>query len=228
MMKLIEMKTKINQVLPANLSASDFPFITDYYAHKTEYDTILWLRFGLQDLICEIENASAWNSLITSILYFNKDALKNLWNVNIAEYSPVDNVTEETIVNHHTRAHEDKTTYGETKVSENVGVDGKEGGSVVTTTTREVPTDSTIEREVASETVETEGKPLTTWTEGDTHEDTTNYGVQHERFKTNRHGNIGTMLATTIMQGSVDFWGAYNFYYNLYRLIMDEICGGLW
>lgn len=227
-MKVITLKEKITQVLPSGLDATIFPFITDYNANASKYDLTFWRHYGLKDLLTDVNTSAEWNTLVSSVLYTYKEELQRYWDINIAEYSPVDNVFEETIQNHHTRAHEDKVVKGATKVDEHVGVGELLGGGSRTVTNYEVPMNSSTERELTRSTDEQTNIPLETLTESDQYEDVMQYGMQHERFKTNRHGNIGTTLSTDIMEGSRKFWTMFNFMNELYKLINNELFSGEW
>lgn len=228
-MKVISLKDKINSVLPTNLSSAIFPFITDYQANAEHYDLTFWRHYGLKDLyIDDINNASEWYALVTSVLYTYKEELQRYWDINIAEYSPIDNVTEEIITNNHIRAHEDTFKTGESKVVEATGVDGATGNSTTTTTVYEVPMDSTNEQKTGKNVSDTVNQELEVETHTDEREDSVNYGAQHERTKVMRHGNIGTTLSTDIMIGSQKYWAMFNFMNELYKLINNELFRGEW
>lgn len=240
------MKNKITQVIPAGLSSAIFPFITDYYANAQYYDRALWRHYGEKELYEGEYTAEQWGAEVTAVLYLYKEELQHLYEINVAEYSPVDNVFEETITTHETDAHEDKVNYGSQSNSQtigsrtdtqNAGTNGKTGNSTTTTTRHEVPYDSNTQRTVGSETAGVVNSELeTTLTSGQqvnnesvgAKEDKTNYGKQHEETTINRHGNIGVTLSTDIMKGSRDFWAMFNFMNEVFYRINKELFTGVW
>ena len=247
-MRVIDLKATVNQVIPNNLSSEVFPFAPDYYESAQRYDLLFWQHYGLKELIPEfgIETADDWNNAVLSVLYTYKEQLKNFWNINIAEYSPIDNVFEETTQNTHRRKHEETFTSGAQTNSEtlgsrtdtqNVGSNGKTGNSTTTTTSRRVPYDMSTEKEVGSDTsavvnselesTQTSGQQVNSATVGQ-RVDKTESSPQHEKVTINRHGNIGTTLSTDVMLGSENYWKHFNFMNELFSLINQELCRGEW
>ena len=245
-MKVIDLQQKITQLLPNNLDANIFPFITDYYTNAQKYDRMFYKHYGLKDLIESIETSTDWENEVTSVLFLYKEQLRHFWEINIAEYSPIDNVFEDTVQTTHREEHTETMTTGEQTSSEtlgsrtdtdNYGTNGLTGNSTTTTTNKTVPYDTNVEKETSAtvsgvintelESQRTSGEQINKANTGE-RIDKTESSPQHEVVQINRHGNIGTTLSTDIMLGSEKYWRNFTFFSELFLLINRELCEGVW
>lgn len=218
-----------------------FPWFAVYLPNADLYDNTFSRKYGCKKLVYDNDYTS-YILNVKATLYKHQAELLHLWEINEAQYSPIENVFEEESTIHETDEHldtitdgerQDTTTIAEKQVNSMIGIEGNFGGS--TTTQKVVPFDVETELEVGK--TDTANKSLKTRDTENEHTDrfkkgeeiTKNkYGQTHEETTHSRHGNIGITTATQIMTESKDFWFTFNFFDRLFDILNNELLEGEW
>lgn len=214
-------------LLPENLSADTFSWITSYYSNRSHIDDFFKRQYGDYRLIFDVNSYNEWKAFVLDTLYINAVNLDHLWKMTQVKYSPIENVVEHSERDITDDEKTNSDTSGQRVDVDNIGTNGKTGDVDNHTTLHTVPYDLDEERETdAGYNFTTNHELETTRTTG-AQTDIHSIGQAHSKEIYDRHANVGVTSNVQLLEQEQRFWGSeFNFFISLFKLLKREWLNG--